>query len=179
MVTSRSVFTATQNAELWKRRKNGQSAAAVSRALVRRNRLLAHPSELSDRDCTSARSTPGKDLGFEALDCKWCCTNRSNSQPIRNVISDCWFSPNARLPPRPRDTGSEVDALSSRSVEPTTRVPSPDIKARCPRKSINRHGIPAIELATGGQVDPAISMLRATASIRRYFGPELPQLRLA
>jgi hypothetical protein len=34
MVTSRIWFTAAQKAELWERWKNGQSAAAISRALV-------------------------------------------------------------------------------------------------------------------------------------------------
>lgn len=38
MVTSRVLFTAAQKAELWERWKNGQSAAAISRALDRRNK---------------------------------------------------------------------------------------------------------------------------------------------
>jgi len=38
MVTSRIWFTAAQKAELWERWKNGQSAAAISRALVRKNK---------------------------------------------------------------------------------------------------------------------------------------------
>ena len=38
MVTSRVLFTAAQKAELWERWKNGQSAAAISRALERRNK---------------------------------------------------------------------------------------------------------------------------------------------
>ena len=38
MVTSRIWFTAAQKAELWERWKNGQSAAAISRALERRNK---------------------------------------------------------------------------------------------------------------------------------------------
>src|SRR6201982_685992 len=38
MVTSRIWFTAAQNAELWERWRNGQSAAAISRALERRNK---------------------------------------------------------------------------------------------------------------------------------------------
>jgi IS30 family transposase len=38
MVTSRILFTAAQKAELWERWKNGQSAAAISRALDRRNK---------------------------------------------------------------------------------------------------------------------------------------------
>jgi hypothetical protein len=38
MVTSRIWFTATQKAELWERWKNGQSAAAISRALERKNK---------------------------------------------------------------------------------------------------------------------------------------------
>jgi IS30 family transposase len=38
MVTSRIWFTAAQKGELWERCKNGQSAAAVSRALERRNK---------------------------------------------------------------------------------------------------------------------------------------------
>jgi DNA-binding NarL/FixJ family response regulator len=37
MVTSRIWFSAAQKAELWERWKNGQSAAAISRALERRN----------------------------------------------------------------------------------------------------------------------------------------------
>jgi hypothetical protein len=37
MVTSRIWFTAAQKAELWERWKNGQSAAAISRALERKN----------------------------------------------------------------------------------------------------------------------------------------------
>ena len=38
MVTSRIWFTAVQKAELWERWKNGQSAAAISRALERKNK---------------------------------------------------------------------------------------------------------------------------------------------
>src|SRR5215469_2810274 len=38
MVTSRIRFTAQQKAELWERWRNGQSAAAISRALDRRNK---------------------------------------------------------------------------------------------------------------------------------------------
>ena len=38
MVTSRIWFTAAQKAELWERWKNGQSAAAISRALEKKNK---------------------------------------------------------------------------------------------------------------------------------------------
>ena len=38
MLTSRVLFTAAQKAELWERWKNGQSAAAISRALERKNK---------------------------------------------------------------------------------------------------------------------------------------------
>ena len=38
MVTSRIRFTAAQKAELWERWKNGQSAAAISRALERKDK---------------------------------------------------------------------------------------------------------------------------------------------
>ena len=38
MVTSRIWFTAAQRAELWERWRNGQSAAAISRALERKNK---------------------------------------------------------------------------------------------------------------------------------------------
>ena len=38
MVTSRIWFTAAHKAELWERWKNGQSAAAISRALERKNK---------------------------------------------------------------------------------------------------------------------------------------------
>jgi hypothetical protein len=38
MVTSRIWFTAAQKAEPWERWKNGQSAAAISRALERKNK---------------------------------------------------------------------------------------------------------------------------------------------
>ena len=38
MVTSRIWFTAAQKAELWERWKNGQSSAAISRALERKNK---------------------------------------------------------------------------------------------------------------------------------------------
>ena len=38
MVTSRIWFTAAQKGELWERWKNGQSAAAISRALERKNK---------------------------------------------------------------------------------------------------------------------------------------------
>ncbi len=38
MVTLRILFTAAQKADLWERWKNGQSAAAISRALERRNK---------------------------------------------------------------------------------------------------------------------------------------------
>jgi hypothetical protein len=44
MVTSRIWFTAAQKAELWERWKNGQSAAAISRALD-----LAHNARASLR----------------------------------------------------------------------------------------------------------------------------------
>ena len=40
MVTSRILFTAAQKAELWERWKSGQSAAAISRALERKNKTL-------------------------------------------------------------------------------------------------------------------------------------------
>ena len=40
MVTSRIWFTAAQKAELWERWKNGQSAAAISRALERKNKTF-------------------------------------------------------------------------------------------------------------------------------------------
>ena len=42
MVTSRVRFTAKQKAELWERWRNGQSAAAISRALERRNKTGVH-----------------------------------------------------------------------------------------------------------------------------------------
>jgi hypothetical protein len=38
MVTSRIWLTAAQKAELWERWKNGQSAAAIARALERKNK---------------------------------------------------------------------------------------------------------------------------------------------
>ena len=38
MMTSRIWFTAAQKAELWERWKNGQSAAAIARALERKNK---------------------------------------------------------------------------------------------------------------------------------------------
>ena len=38
MVTSRIWFTAAQKSELWERWKSGQSAAAISRALDRKNK---------------------------------------------------------------------------------------------------------------------------------------------
>ena len=38
MVTSRIWFTAAQKAQLWERWKNGQSAAAISRALERKKK---------------------------------------------------------------------------------------------------------------------------------------------
>ena len=38
MVTSRILFTAAQKSELWERWKSGQSAAAISRALDRKNK---------------------------------------------------------------------------------------------------------------------------------------------
>jgi len=38
MVMSRIHFTAAQKAELWERWRNGQSAAAISRALERKNK---------------------------------------------------------------------------------------------------------------------------------------------
>jgi hypothetical protein len=38
MVTSRILFTAAQKSELWERWKDGQSAAAISRALERKNK---------------------------------------------------------------------------------------------------------------------------------------------
>ena len=38
MVTSRIWFTAQEKADLWERWRNGQSAAAISRALERRNK---------------------------------------------------------------------------------------------------------------------------------------------
>jgi hypothetical protein len=39
MVTSRILFTAAQKSELWERWKSGQSAAAISRALDRKNKI--------------------------------------------------------------------------------------------------------------------------------------------
>ena len=38
MLTSRTLFTWKQKAELWERRKNGQSVLAISRGLERRNK---------------------------------------------------------------------------------------------------------------------------------------------
>jgi len=47
MVTSRIRFTAAQKAELWERWKNGQSAAAISRALERENKTVNRRSNLT------------------------------------------------------------------------------------------------------------------------------------
>ncbi len=38
MLTSRTLFTLEQKADLWERRNNGQSVLAISRALERRNK---------------------------------------------------------------------------------------------------------------------------------------------
>ena len=46
MVTSRIWFTAAQKAELWERWKNGQSAAAISRALESPDADLVNASAL-------------------------------------------------------------------------------------------------------------------------------------
>ena len=42
MVTSRIRFTAEQKSEVWERWRNGQSAAAISRAMERRNKTGVH-----------------------------------------------------------------------------------------------------------------------------------------
>ncbi len=49
MVTSRIWFTAAQKAELWERWKNGQSAAAISRALERKNKTGVERIVVTDR----------------------------------------------------------------------------------------------------------------------------------
>ena len=83
MVTSRIWFTAAQKAELWERWKNGQSAAAISRALERKNKtgveriVVLHGGvgpaprrralaalRFEERDCSAAQSTSAKDLGL-------------------------------------------------------------------------------------------------------------------
>ena len=54
MVTSRIWFTAAQKAELWERWKNGQCAAAISRALERQNKTGVERIWSTWRDCTAA-----------------------------------------------------------------------------------------------------------------------------
>ena len=60
MVTSRIWFTAAQKAELWERWKNGQSAAAISRALERKNKtgveriVVLHGGIVPARRCCSS-----------------------------------------------------------------------------------------------------------------------------
>ena len=52
MVTSRIWFTAAQKAELWERWKNGQSAAAISRALAE---------TMTISNCLRGRRRPSED----------------------------------------------------------------------------------------------------------------------
>jgi hypothetical protein len=60
MVTSRIWFTAKQKAELWERWRNGQSAAAISRALERRNKTGVQGDRGSPRrDCSGATVQSG------------------------------------------------------------------------------------------------------------------------
>ena len=66
MVTSRILFTAAQKAELWERWRNGQSAAAISRALERRNktgvqRIVALNGGIAPA-CVAAFETPANRL---------------------------------------------------------------------------------------------------------------------
>jgi hypothetical protein len=60
MVTSRIWFTAAQKAELWERWKNGQSAAAISRALERKNKTGVERIVVLQRDrAGAAPESPG------------------------------------------------------------------------------------------------------------------------
>jgi hypothetical protein len=58
MMTSRIWFTAAQKAELWERWKNGQSAAAISRA---RKEEQDRPRTDIDSGATHRRRTAGSD----------------------------------------------------------------------------------------------------------------------
>jgi len=88
MVTSRIWFTAAQKAELWERWKNGQSAAAISRALERRNKtgieriVVLHGgiapasrgralAALSVRPGTSMRVSRDREHGFHRIVSKY------------------------------------------------------------------------------------------------------------
>jgi hypothetical protein len=56
-------FTVATNIQVyfWLKREHQRPAASVP---PERNRLLAHLSELSERDCSAAQSTSAKDLGL-------------------------------------------------------------------------------------------------------------------
>ena len=60
MVTSRIWFTAAQKAELWERWKNGQSAAAIARALERKNK--SGVARQADRSFIGICPEPGDQL---------------------------------------------------------------------------------------------------------------------
>jgi len=74
---ARILFTAAQKAELWERWKNGQSAAAISRALERRNKtgvertVVLHggiapaPRRRAMSIALRLNQRPRKTLGFE------------------------------------------------------------------------------------------------------------------
>ena len=66
MVTSRIWFTAAQKAELWERWKNGQSAAAISRALERKNKTgVERIVVLAWRDRPAPRPSVGLAMPFK------------------------------------------------------------------------------------------------------------------
>jgi hypothetical protein len=88
MVTSRVLFTAAQKAELWERWKNGQSAAAISRALERTR--LQRPAIAASN---SARATvivrPSGVAHLDALDCRYIL--------LREEARDCSYATRLRF----------------------------------------------------------------------------------
>ena len=67
MVTSRIWFTAAQKAELWERWKNGQSAAAISRALERKNKTGV----LRARTAPAQKHTRGRVVPIISANVSW------------------------------------------------------------------------------------------------------------
>ena len=69
MLTSRTLFTWKQKAELWERWKNGQSVLAISRGLERRNKTgvqrIAFSQTYLNSIALRLNQRPRKTLGFE------------------------------------------------------------------------------------------------------------------
>jgi hypothetical protein len=92
MVTSRIWFTAAQKAELWEQWKEGQSAAAISRALERKNKTgverivvaairMSHLGNSSSK-CDPSKSCPSPRLGHSTK--KTCVSVLSGDRAARS-----------------------------------------------------------------------------------------------